>query len=214
MTIFAISAKTGGALLLAAALVFPARAARDAEAEHLIDDVLSRAILVIEDDALPPLAKEERLRVLMKDSIAVNRIAFFLLGRYARVIDKALRREYLDLLEDYTVTLYARRALAFNPRGITMEVKSSRKKGKKDREAIVATALNAENFERPVEIEWWLVRDKAGDYKIFNLGFEGLWIAQEQRASFGAIIERAGGDPSALNRWLREKLADNEIEEQ
>lgn len=194
--------------LLACLWAMPAHATGEPAAEAALQKYMDGAIAIIADESKPQDERVEDLRRLLHEAVAVRRIGLYVLGPYARRADKGLRAELLGLLEDYMITIYARRMLAFNIAEVEMNIISSRKKGSKGKEAIVATEFSGGDFNNPVKINWWLVKNKKGVYQIFNLGFEGLWVAQEQRASFASVIQRGGGEISALAAFLRKAISE------
>ena len=54
-----------------------------------------------------------------------------------------------------------------------------------------------------------LVREKDGGYSLFDVQVLGVWMAQEQRASFSSVLKNNKGDINALLEHLRKQIADN-----
>ena len=167
--------------------------------------VANLAQQAIDDIAIPDVAEEQRaqrFRELFTAGFDVPLIARFVLGRYWRVATDAERTEYVALFDELVVTTYARRFGEFP--GAQFRVLAVSKPNE-DGDQIVAVegALPA---KAPVRLDM-RVRPKDGQFKVIDVAVEGVSMAITQRDEFAAVIQRGGGQVSALLANLREKIA-------
>jgi ABC-type transporter MlaC component len=177
----------------------------DALAEKFVGDFTSKMISLATNRDKSFSERSSAIRIILKENTATRKIVIFMLGRYARKIDRADFPKYMNLMEDYAMRVFVNRMLyARNAHTAKITVVSSKRKD--SREAIVLTKLSVKNLKEPLHIRWHLVRGKDNKYKLFNLGVEGFWLAQEQRSQFVNFIQKNGGDPKVILPHIRKKI--------
>ena len=182
----------------------------DVEAENFVKDFTDKMILIVSDKNRPLAKRYEDIRKLLSNNVDTRRIGIFMLGRYARKIKRSELQAYVDLMENYAMRVFISRLLsAKNAHTAKVKVLKSTKKGSSGKEAIVFTQLSVKSIKQPIQVRWWVVRDKNNGLKIFNIGVEGFWLAQEQRAIFISLIQKNKGDPKALLRYLKQRIKEN-----
>jgi phospholipid transport system substrate-binding protein len=77
----------------------------------------------------------------------------------------------------------------------------------KKRNFIVDSKIEFANGRDPISIDWWLVREKDGRFTLFDVRVLGVWMAQEQRASFSSVLQNNKGDINALLDHLRKQIS-------
>lgn len=178
---------------------------RDEAAEKFVKTFSSEMIAIVTNKNRDFSDRSKSIRALLKKNTAGEKIVLFMLGRYARKISREDFPEYERLMEDYAMRVFINRMLyAKNAHTAKIKVSDSKKRGSK--EVIVTSALSVEGLKEPLQIRWHLVRDKQGKLKMFNLGIEGFWLAQEQRSQFVNFIQKNGGDPKVLLPYIKEKI--------
>ncbi len=179
----------------------------DKEAEAFIKDFTDKIVLVIANKNRALAKRHNEIHDLLLANVDTNRIGRFMLGRYARKISRDELPTYINLMEDYAMRVFIDRLLLTkNAHTARIKILRSTKKGSSGKEAIITSQLTVKNIKEPIQVRWWLVRDKNNQLKIFNIGVEGFWLAQEQRAAFIALIQKNKGDPKALLNYLRGRI--------
>ncbi len=186
----------------------------DKAAEQFVNKFSNKMIEIISDKKRTHSQRSDDIRHLLKKNTATRKIVIFMLGRYARKIDRSKFPQYEHLMEDYAMRVFINRMLYSRNSGTaTISVVNSQKRG--SREVIILSRLKVKGVEQPINVRWHLLRDKNNNFKIFNLGAEGFWIAQEQRSQFVTFIQQNGGDPKVLIPYLQQKITlaekDNKI---
>jgi len=194
-------------LIAAVSLAFismPASAARDEEAETFVNEIASEAIEILGREGFTPEALETKFRALFVGNMDVPRIGVFALGQYARTPTAEQRAEYLALVEEFIVKVYASRLSDYTDQQFA--VLSSQPKGSKGTEVIVSSQIEFTTGRAPVPVEWWLLKTDDG-FKVFDVKVLGIWMAQEQRSTFISVIRNNGGNFSSLLEHIEMQIA-------
>ena len=183
-----------GLLLLTAP--FPA-AAQDARA--FVNTLGTEAIAVL-GPQVAPAQRLARFRQLFHNDFDVPGIGQFVLGRYWRAATPQEQQEFLGLFQEYIVRAYSVRLGQYG--GEPFRVTGARPNGD---ETVVASEILRPNGSR-IGVDWYLV-DGGGHFKITDVYVGGVSMKVTQRDEFASVIQRNGGQVSALIAQLRQKLA-------
>ncbi|MDA8746600.1 ABC transporter substrate-binding protein [Litoreibacter sp.] len=121
----------------------------------------------------------------------VNIIALTTLGAARRSASKAEVNAYVSAFRGYFTRKYGRRFNEFV--GGEIAVKGSRK-SKSNIEVLSTAKLRG---QAPFNVSW-LVSDRSGSARIFNIIIEGVNTLTSERAEIGAMLDRRGGDVAKL----------------
>lgn len=169
------------------------------EAAQTLKQFSDQAIAVLADSRLSDEEREQGLRKLIRASFEIDTIGRFVLGKHWRRATEAEKSEYRRLFENYIVVMSMQRLAAYS--GETFVVSGARQQGKKG-----LVAVNSK-IQRPqggqVQVDWRL-RKNQGAWKIVDVVFEGVSMAQVQRVEFDAVIRQSGGQIEALLAKLRQ----------
>jgi phospholipid transport system substrate-binding protein len=174
------------------------RAHAQAGATAFISQLGNRAIQVL-GPSVPATERLARFRELFRNDFDVPGIGQFVLGRYWRTATPAEQQEFLGLFQEYIVEAYSARLGAYG--GEPFRVTGSRGNGGE----IVVTSQVLEKNGAPIEIDWYLA-DEGGGFKITDVYVGGVSMKVTERDEFGAVIQRNGGQISALLAQLRQKV--------
>lgn len=176
-----------------------AQAARP-DAGQFVKVLSDRAIKELAGKDSPVADRNQRFRVLLRESFDVDAIARNVLGRYWRVATEAERADYVRLFEDLIVQIYASRFADYS--GESYKIAQTRAASGDTMimgEIIRPTATN-------VRVDW-RVSVESGSFKIIDVIVEGVSMLVTQRDEFAAVIQRGGGKISGLLDTMREKTA-------
>lgn len=189
----------------------PAKAERSQDAEMFVEKLASEAIEILGRDNFTAQDREAAFRVLFTGSMDVKRIGIFALGQYARTPTPEEKTQYLALVEDFIVKVYASRLSDYTNQ--VFHVLGSQPKGRRGEEFIVTSQIEFENGREPVPVEWWLLKSEEG-FRVFDVKVLGIWMAQEQRSAFISVIRNNNGNFSALLDHIQTRIgeADADIE--
>jgi phospholipid transport system substrate-binding protein len=135
---------------------------------------------------------------LLRQDFDLTDISRFVLGSYWRVASEEQRQEFRSLLEDHIVRFYGKRFGESG--GENLRVTGSRA----DAAGVIVTSQIIRPQGAPIEVDWRLEASD-GRYKISDVIIDRVSMALTQRSEFAAIIQRGGGQVSALLATLREK---------
>jgi phospholipid transport system substrate-binding protein len=135
---------------------------------------------------------------LLRQDFDLTNISRFVLGPYWRVASEEQRQEFRGLLEDHIVRFYGRRFAESG--GESLRVTGSRA----DPTGVVVTSQIIRPQGGPIEVDWRLEAND-GHYKIGDVIVDRVSMALSQRSEFAAIIQRGGGQVSALLATMRER---------
>ena len=165
------------------------------EARALVDRLVAEIFDVINSGRpeAQMLREFERLLVRYAD---VPIIARSVLGPPARSASGAQMRAFTEAFQGYIARKYGRRFREFI--GGRVEVTGGRQVNQFF-EIISTVRLRNES---PFELRW-LVSDRSGQDRFFNLIIEGVNLMTTERSEVGAMLDRRGGDLDALIAHLR-----------
>jgi len=126
----------------------------------------------------------------------VPTIALSTLGPTGRGASKAQKRAYISAFTDYFTRKYGRRFREFI--GGEISVKGSRK-SKSFFEVNSTAKLQGQSPFKVV----WLVSDRSGSAKIFNIVIEGVNTLTSERVEIGSMLDKRGGDIGRLTADLK-----------
>lgn len=151
----------------------------------------------------PSVAPEQRIarfKRLFKADFDVNEIARFALGRYWREMSPEDQEAFMGLFTDYTVRAYADKLGKYD--GAHLHVTGTEPYGD---ETVVHSQVVRTNGS-PVEMDWHVIPDASGGFKITDVYVDQVSMKATQRDEFGKIIQNNGGQPSSLLAVLRQEL--------
>jgi phospholipid transport system substrate-binding protein len=155
------------------------------------------------DSMGPGVAPQQRIarfRQLFQADFDVNEIARFAVGRYWQAMSPEQQNEFMRLFTEYTVKAYADKLGRYND--AQLRVTGAQPYGD---ETVVHSQVVRTNGS-PVAIDWHLIPDGSGGYKITDVYVDQVSMKATQRDEFARVIQNNGGQPSALLAVLRQQL--------
>ncbi len=193
-------------VFLIALMVAPlqAKAGSCAQAKSYISRVAGSVTKTLANTAQGSAARERRFRQIFRSNMNISKLGKFALGRYASKLPASKKSTYLKLVENLVIKVFFGRMKDY--RGETFKIYDTRKgcrpKGSRGSEFIVSGEIKTASGRRVARISWWVVGSR-----IFDISVEGVWLAQQQRSAFGAVLRKNKGNFDALFKNLRSRIS-------
>lgn len=196
------------ALFLSAVAVVFALSQPDAQALQaqdpaaLINTLVSEAIANIKDQTAVAADREMKFRTLLETGFDIPRISRFVLGHYWSVASEQERQKFASLFEDWIIRSYSARFEDYS--GEVIEVTGAR--AESDSSSVVMSQFASPNGTLPAKVEWHVLKQANGAFKVIDVAVEGVSMALTQRDEIAAVADRSGGTMAGLNKALEDKL--------
>ncbi len=176
-------------------------------ANNLKANTSSEFINKITDEASTILSSSEKdelkiskLIKIGQESVDINGLAFYTLGKHRKSLDDNQKNEFLKIFNEYFLKSFSNRLVEYKDAKIVViseEVKN-------EKYTIVKSKLLATSNRPEVAIDWRVYTINPEKPLIRDLIIEGLSLARTQREEFNSIIVNNSGDVNALFSSLRE----------
>ena len=170
--------------------------------EEYVGLIAQETLDVLEDKKSNSDEKIKNITNIFLSNLAVREISLFVLGPYRRNLTSDQREEYIKLIKRFVSEIYSIRLASF-PSG-DFSVVGSNDTGRSG--IIVKTLIQFLDDPNPTKIDWRVIKNKNGDYKIFDIRVIGVWMAQEQRSTFTSFLSKNNGNIDKLMDRLRKQL--------
>ena len=168
------------------------------EADIFVQSTVNRAAKTLGGN----LTKEERIEELKKialDTVDINGIGFYSLGKHRKSLTDEKKEEYKEIFKNYFLKSFSSRLAEYsNP---VIEVNSKEKIS--ENYTIVSSILVATEKRPEIKIDWRIYTKNKDKPLIRDLIIEGLSLARTQKEEFNSIIQNSGGDVNALFESLK-----------
>ena len=173
-----------GLMLLAGGTSAQAQVAPDA-AERYVTDLSAAAVAALTQTSTEQ--REAEVQSLLRENLAINQMAQFVLGSAWRKASEDERQAYLELFSQFVVITNAKRLGGYS--GQTFEIGDSTPVGKQD-QLVTSKILQDGNPEIQVG---WRVRDTGGGaLKIIDVVVEGVSMLRTEREQFTSVLRNSG----------------------
>lgn len=187
---------------LALLLTSPARAQVDtARAAAFIQAAGDELVAAINNPGLSAAARHERVASILRRSVDIEAVGRFVLGRFWRVATPAEQHDYLRLFEASLIRNLAARFGEYQ--GVRFAL--GRTQSRTEDDALVSTVVTRPGSS-PFNLDW-RVSEVGGQPKIVDLIAEGTSLRLTQRSEYASVIQRGGGQVSALLTAMRAQAA-------
>lgn len=141
-------------------------------------------------------------RSLLRSYLDVATMALFALGKHRRQLPQDQQSEYVSLVESFIVHTLADFGRKF--KGHKFEVVNSR------RTSNGVTVESKLKFlgGKQQKVTWKLVGSE-GAYRVYDINFQGVWLAGLLRSTFGSLIQKHGNSVEGLMNYLRSATPGN-----
>ncbi len=186
---------TSAASTVAITAALPAYALSGGEAENLVTSAVRDINKIIGSGKSESGMLSDFKRVFARYA-DVPTIALSTLGPAGRSASNGEKRAYIDAFTDYFTRKYGRRFREF----VGGEIAVNGSRAAKSFFEVNSTARL--RGQSPFKVVW-LVSDRSGSPKIFNIIIEGVNTLTSERVEIGALLDKRGGDIGRLTADLK-----------
>jgi len=152
-----------------------------------MDKLATKTLGILGDKGIPLTEREQKVRLLLGENLAIEAIGRFVVGRAWRTASNEQKSVYRDLFESFITLTYAKRLGGYA--GEQFTITSSKNIGKKG-DALVTTEIQRPSGP-PLKASW-RIRYSKGVFLILDVMVEGISMVVAQRAEFTTIIKKSG----------------------
>ena len=144
--------------------------------------------------------KISKLIKIGKESVDINGLAFYTLGKHRKSLDDSQKNEFVKIFNQYFLKSFSNRLVEYKDAKIVVISEDI----KNEKYTIVKSKLLATSNRPEVAIDWRVYTIDPNKPLIRDLIIEGLSLARTQREEFNSIIVNNKGDVNALFSNLKE----------
>ena len=135
-----------------------------------------------------------RLKEIGEQSVDIDGVGLYTLGKYRKALTDSQKEQYKDLFKDYFLKSFSGRLVGYTDAKIAVlseEIKN-------EKYTIVNTKLIGTSDRPEVKIDWRVYTKDPENFLIRDLIIEGLSLARTQKEEFNSIIINNGNNIEAL----------------
>lgn len=168
-------------------------------AKAFIQSMGDEVIDYISDPALSAKERKKKLDAVLRRNFDTDTISRFTLGPYWLPLTQAQQKEFQTLYQDMIVAIYADKFSDYN--GEQFVVGKAGARGEKD---FIVKSRIIRPEAKNIDVNWQ-IRLKNGSYKIIDVTIEDVSMIITQKSDFSSIIQREGGNATAIIEYLRNR---------
>tara|TARA_B100001123_G_C15284954_1_gene1015294 strand:- start:1179 stop:1751 length:573 start_codon:yes stop_codon:yes gene_type:complete len=172
-------------------------------AENFIELLSSEVLELTQNRSLTTEHRRQKFGNLVEKSFDLPLIARFVLGRPWNSATLAQRKEYLELFMEIVELTYSKRFMEYS--GQTIMV-TGHALGKRKFILVNSQLSNPTKETANLKVVWRLIPRK-NSFKIIDVAIEGISMAITKRNEYSSVIQRSGGQLSALLDAMRKQIA-------
>jgi len=165
----------------------------------LISNITKMASNILSSDDTKKV-KIEKLMKIGKESVDIDGIGLYTLGKHRKNLDEAQKIEYTKIFRSYFLKSFSSRLVEYKEAKIVVISEDV----KNDKYTIVKSKLLATSSRPEISIDWRVYTKDKSKPVIRDLIIEGLSLARTQREEFNSIILNNDGDINALLASLKD----------
>tara|TARA_B100001996_G_scaffold357997_1_gene322266 strand:- start:120 stop:713 length:594 start_codon:yes stop_codon:yes gene_type:complete len=163
------------------------------EEEEFVKKFAEEAIMVLSNDQINKIEKNDQFTSLVMSAIDLNLISQFVLSKSWKSATEDQKERYISAFKTYFINSYANKLDQYS--GEKILVNGSEKAGKY---VIVDTNIVKEGTDTlKINLKWRLL-NKDGDIRIIDLNIEGISLVIAQREEFQSFLANNDDDLEAL----------------
>ncbi len=162
-------------------------------ASEFISDLSTEASNIL-SSKLSEEEKIEQLKKIGQNSVDIDGVGFYTLGKHRKTLTEAQKKQYKELFRNYFLKSFSGRLVGYSDAKIAVlseEVKN-------EKYTIVFSKLIGTSERPEVKIDWRVYTKDPENPLIRDLIIEGLSLARTQKEEFNSIIVNNDGNIEAL----------------
>ena len=160
---------------------------------EFISEITNAASDILKED-ISTNQKAEKLIVIAENTVDIDGIGLYSLGKYRKSISEEQLNKYKNLFRTYFLKRFSSRLSQYSDPKI--DVISQNVVNEK---YTIVSSILIETSERPeIKIDWRVYTKDQNKPLIRDLIIEGLSLARTQKEEFNSVIQSANGDINAL----------------
>ncbi len=167
------------------------------KAKDFIQEIGDKVIAIVTTDKITADAKEKQLNDLFIETVDINWIAKFVVGKYWRESTPEQQQTYLKLYKHFLVSSYVSKFRQYTDQKMLINKFSAEDSG-----YFIETTIN-DNGGKSYNVAYKTKLAENGKFKIYDIIAEGVSLITTQRSEFSSILAREGMD--ALIKKLGQK---------
>ena len=201
MTMTERRALIGAALILPlAAALAPARAQPDVSRAVNFIQATGQEMVAAINSGGPVAQRRQQVAAILRRAVDVESVGRFILGRWWRQASPAEQQEYMRLFEETLIRNLSARFGEYQ--GVRFSLGRSQQRTEED--VLVSTVIERPN-QAPFGLDW-RVGEVGGQPRVVDVIAEGTSLRLTQRSEYSAVIQRNGGQISALLAAMRNQI--------
>jgi len=169
-------------------------------AANFIQSTGQALVNAINDPRPSAAARREQVAAILRRAVDVEGVGRFILGRWWRQATPPQQQEYLRLFEETLIRNLAARFGEYQ--GVRFQLGRTQRRTEDD--VLVNTIIERPNTA-PFALDW-RVSEVGGQPKIVDVIAEGTSLRLTQRSEYSSVIQRNGGQVSALLDAMRQQI--------
>jgi phospholipid transport system substrate-binding protein len=169
------------------------------EPKNFIQSTVDQASNILSDE-ISDSQKIEKLKSIAKESVDVEGIGFYTLGKYRKNLTENQKKKYSELFEEYFLKSFSSRLVEYTNPQINVDAQEVLNKNY----TIVNSTLKGTDKRPEIKIDWRVYTKNPEKPLIRDLIIEGLSLARTQKEEFTSIINSNDGDINSLFKTLEE----------
>ena len=174
-----------------------------AEPRNFIQSTVDQASKILSDE-ISNDQKIEKLKSIAKESVDVEGIGYYTLGKHRKSLTEDQKKLYLDLFEKYFLKSFSSRLVEYTDPQINVDSQEVLN----NNYTIVNSTLKGTDKRPEIKIDWRVYTKIPEKPLIRDLIIEGLSLARTQKEEFSSIINSNGGDINSLFKTLEDFAKD------
>jgi phospholipid transport system substrate-binding protein len=196
-------------LLLAFILLFnigqaPRSVAATNDPSSVVSDLGGRALASVPNENTAAV-RQGVFRQLFRQYFDVEACARAALGPYWLKATAQQRQEFVELYADYVAIGYSTAFTSLG--GESFKIVGNRL----DKEGVIVTSRIEIQGAAPITLDWQLINSANYGYKVIDVTVDGISMASRQHSELISVLQRNGGQMSALLVAMRDKNASNGV---
>jgi phospholipid transport system substrate-binding protein len=186
------------AIVAVAGLAAMPRPAAAQDAAGFIANLGNQATQVL-GPSVPPAQRAAQFQRIFTNDFDLQGAARFVMGPYWHRLTAEQQQQFLPLFGDYLAHAYAARLGQYA--GAPFRVTGSRPNG----DETIVTSQVIRSGGKPIEMDWH-VANRGGRFLVEDVYVDGVSMKVTHRQEFAGIIQRNGGQPTAVFAALRQQM--------